>query len=80
MKVGIPELFPSLRLEPSHTNEQAEGNTSPQILARCLLGGLDYTGGDHAAVRAGNDIFLKLAGNDLLDLVSQPESDLGHLL
>jgi len=80
VEIGVPELHERQPLEPSQTDQKAEHNACAILILASLPGSLEHLFRDDRAVRAGDNLGLELAGNDLLDLILQPEGHLGDLL
>jgi hypothetical protein len=80
VEIRIPELHRRLNLEPSQTREETVDNTGLVAFATGVFGCLDNVLRDNATVRVGQEALLHLAGNQLLNLILQTQSNLGNLL
>jgi hypothetical protein len=80
MEVSIPQLKCRLAFEPSQTHEKTEWDTVTQVVSSRLDSSLDHIVGDDLAVGTSDRVFIQLTGDNLFNLVLQPQSDLGHFL
>ena len=77
VQICIPEFQHGLPLEPAVADQQAEDDTCGVFFAAGGLGGGDDGRGDDGGMGFCDFGFFELAGDDLLDLVFQTESDFG---
>lgn len=80
VKVRIPKLDGGLDLEPSQTNQKTINNACFVFVSPSLLGSFNHIVRDDAAVWVGQEILLHFAGDNLLNLIFQPKSNLGNFL
>lgn len=80
VEIRIPELHRGLNLKPSQTREKTIDNAGLVFLTAGVFGCLDHILCDNATVRVGQDALLHLAGDQLLNLIFQTQSNLGNLL
>lgn len=79
MQIGVPELDVGLPLEPAKADEQAVDDAGLVLFPTRFSGRSNDVGGNDGAVGFGNFPFFELAGDDLFDLVFEPERDFGDV-
>lgn len=80
MKIRIPQFNRRQDLEPAQTNKKTINHTGLVVLSGSPLGRLDHGRRDERAIGIGEVAFLNVTGDNLLNLVLQPERNLGNLL
>ncbi len=79
VQIGVPELDVGLSLEPAQADEQAVDDAGLMLFPTRFPGRSNDVGGDDRAVGLGDFPFFELAGDDLFDLVFEPERDFGDV-
>lgn len=76
----VPQLNVGLHFEPSQADEETKDHTGFVVLTTGPLGCFNYILRDNPAVGVSQGGLIDLTGDDLLNLVFQPQGDLGNLL